>query len=270
MSLAGTAEKRKHWKTRQVILEVMLLAPLRGAHHSLSRCHTAALTRKKEMELLCFLLPSDINPLWNWEKKMPTPAKIAYLCWFPFLRQRFSYGSYLLWVDERLEKAALVRPANHSRLSCMLAKAFRSLTSLRISCWGMSLSPRLPMRTSDSLPKAALKCKPKPPSEIQRRTARGRHELHCGEGQTSQCRTVPAWGLKNVWWSFWSLVTVNNTSVSGSFFSILLPAFTISEFHVIPRSYKRHPNQLSHLFAPPSVYTLLRHAGAFRVTLGYV
>jgi len=141
---------------------------------------------------------------------MATPAKITYLCWYPFLRQRFSYGSYLLWVAERLEKATLVRPANHSRLSCMLAKAFRSLTSRRISCWGMSLSPRLPMRTSDSLPKAALKGKPKPPSAIQHRTAKGRHHLHHGEGQTGQRRTVLAWGLKNVvWWSFWSLVTVN-------------------------------------------------------------
>lgn len=66
---------------------------------------------------------------------------------------------HLLWDAERLEKADFVRPASHSRLSCMLAKALRSLTSRRISCGGMSLSPRFPIRTSDSLPKAALKNK---------------------------------------------------------------------------------------------------------------
>lgn len=68
--------------------------------------------------------------------------------------------SYLLWDVERLEKADFVRPANHSRLSCMLAKALRSLTSRRMSCGGINLSPRFPIRTSDSLPKAALQSKP--------------------------------------------------------------------------------------------------------------
>jgi len=43
--------------------EVMLLAPSHGAHHSLSRCRTMAFTSEKEMELLCFLLPSDKNLL---------------------------------------------------------------------------------------------------------------------------------------------------------------------------------------------------------------
>lgn len=131
----------------------------------------------------------DIKRLWNQEEKMSTPANTTYLCWFPFLRQ-----NYLLWLPERLEKAALVRPANHSRLSCMLAKAFRSLTSRRSSCWGMSLSPRLPMRTSDSLPKAALKHKPKAPSEMQHRTRRERHQLHHREGPTSQHISV-SWGM---------------------------------------------------------------------------
>lgn len=63
---------------------------------------------------------------------------------------------YLLWDVERLEKADFVRPANHSKLSCMLAKALRSLTSQRMSCGGINLSPRFPIRTSDSLPNAAL------------------------------------------------------------------------------------------------------------------
>ena len=63
---------------------------------------------------------------------------------------------YSLWDVERLEKAAFVRPANHSKLSCMLAKALRSLTSQRMSCGGINLSPRFPIRTSDSLPNAAL------------------------------------------------------------------------------------------------------------------
>lgn len=66
---------------------------------------------------------------------------------------------YLLWDVERLEKADFVRPANHSKLSCMLAKALRSLTSRRMSCGGINLSPRFPIRTSDSLPKAALQNK---------------------------------------------------------------------------------------------------------------
>lgn len=66
---------------------------------------------------------------------------------------------YLLWDVERLEKADFVRPASHSRLSCMLAKALRSLTSRRMSCGGINLSPRFPIRTSDSLPKAALRNK---------------------------------------------------------------------------------------------------------------
>ena len=63
---------------------------------------------------------------------------------------------YLLWDVERLEKADFVRPANHSKLSCMLAKALRSLTSQRMSCGEINLSPRFPIRTSDSLPNAAL------------------------------------------------------------------------------------------------------------------
>lgn len=37
----------------------------------------------------------------------------------------------------------------------------------------------------------------------------------------------------------------------GGFFSILLSAFIISEFHLIPQSYKLHPYQLPHLFPSP-------------------
>lgn len=54
-------------------------------------------------------------------------------------------------------KKALRRPASHSMLSCRLARAFRSLTSRRISFWGISLSPRFPVSTSDSLAKATLR-----------------------------------------------------------------------------------------------------------------
>lgn len=57
----------------------------------------------------------------------------------------------------RLLKKPLRRVASHSMLSCRLARAFRSLTSLRISFWGISLSPRFPVKTSDSLANATLR-----------------------------------------------------------------------------------------------------------------
>lgn len=54
-------------------------------------------------------------------------------------------------------------------LSCRLARAFRSLTSRRISFWGISLSPRFPVSTSDSLAKATLK---KERKKVKRKTGR--------------------------------------------------------------------------------------------------
>lgn len=86
-----------------------------------------------ETKLLHFLLPSDTNLLGKQEQKLLIPAKIPYLC-CSHPQTEVSRGNYSLWVAERLEKAALVRPASHSRLSCRLAKALRSLTSRRISC----------------------------------------------------------------------------------------------------------------------------------------
>lgn len=179
----------------------MPLAPShRAPHHSPSRYHTTAFTGKKEMELLCFLLSSNRNPLKSRRKAHACSRCIIILV------------SILLWVAERLEKAALVRPANHSRLSCMLAKAFRSLTSRRISCWGMSLSPRLPMRTSDSLPKAALKCK----NEASLRNRAQGQQGGDGEGQTTQSRTAPGQDLEPVVsWSFESLIKVNKICCSS-------------------------------------------------------
>lgn len=172
----------------------------RAPHHSPSRCHTTVFTGKKEMELLCFLLSSNTNPL--------KPRRKAHAC----TRCIIILVSILLWVAERLEKAALVRPANHSRLSCMLAKAFRSLTSRRISCWGMSLSPRLPMRTSDSLPKAALKCK----NEASLRNRAQGQQGGDGEGQITQSRTAPGQDLEPVVsWSFESLIKVNKICCSS-------------------------------------------------------
>lgn len=56
----------------------------------------------------------------------------------------------------KLVKNALRRAASHSMLSWRLARAFRSLTSRRISFWGINLSPKLPVSTSDSFAKAAL------------------------------------------------------------------------------------------------------------------
>ena len=89
-----------------------------------------------------------------------THCKRKCLVWLLSCPHRSPHSSHLLWEADRLEKADFVRPANHSRLSCMLAKALRSLTSRRMSCGGINLSPRFPIRTSDSLPKAALKSKP--------------------------------------------------------------------------------------------------------------
>lgn len=63
---------------------------------------------------------------------------------------------YSLCVWGKLAKNVLRRAASHSMLSWRLARAFRSLTSRRISFWGINLSPRFPVSTSDSLAKATL------------------------------------------------------------------------------------------------------------------
>lgn len=196
--------------------------------------------------------------------------------WGPFQPASFcdSMPLYLLWEAERLEKAALVRPANHSRLSCMLAKALRSLTSRRISCWGMSLSPRLPMRTSDSLPKAALKCKAKPPSDRQHRSASGKYRFHSGEGQTTQCKTPPGQDLRKlVLWRLTNLIKVKKihhimqilTPLSQGMFVYHSP-FT----HNLRISFHSQTSSRSILTPPsPSIYALPTHAGDFRTSLGY-
>lgn len=69
----------------------------------------------------------------------------------------------------KVAKKALRRAASHSMLSCRLARAFRSLTSRRISFWGISLSPRFPVSTSDSLAKATLKKERKKEGEEENR-----------------------------------------------------------------------------------------------------
>ena len=96
-------------------------------------------------------------PLWWYVDTLAFQMKVFSLV--PQLSPQEPPCWYLLWDVERLEKADFVRPANHSKLSCMLAKALRSLTSRRMSCGGINLSPRFPIRTSDSLPKAALQNK---------------------------------------------------------------------------------------------------------------
>lgn len=146
--------------------------------------------RGTNTELLRFLLPSATNPLKKQEQKVLIPAKIPYLC-CSNPQAGFSRGNYSLWDVERLEKAALVRPASHSRLSCRLAKALRSLTSRRISCWGISLSPKFPIRTSDSLPKAALKGKAKPPSGMWNWGQQEEASVTPQEGQNSPRGTIP-------------------------------------------------------------------------------
>lgn len=150
-----------------------------------------------------------------------------------------------------------MRPANHSRLSCMLAKALRSLTSRRISCWGMSLSPRLPMRTSDSLPKAALKFKAKPPSDRQHRSAKWETLVPPWRRSNHSVQNTPRAASQEA-----HLVKVNkshqseqNTSYCadpdplclGQCLSTILPLPTISEFHFV---LKLHLNQFPHSFLP--------------------
>lgn len=77
--------------------------------------------------------------------------------WHAFTNAQTDKYTDSLELCGRLLKKLLRRVASHSMLSCRLARAFRSLTSLRISFWGINLSPRFPVKTSDSLANAALR-----------------------------------------------------------------------------------------------------------------
>lgn len=261
MSFTGTAEKLN---LLALTLEGTLLAPSRGHHHGPSGRHTTAFTRKKEMELLCLLRHKPALK----SIRCPLLPKSRVYVGFHFLDKSCTYSGWPRgwrrppWCGPPTtpgSRACWPRPSGRWRPAGSPVEGWVYLPGCQ---WELrTLCRKRPWNANQRHPQ---KCSTGHGAE--------RHQLHHREGRTSQCRTGPASGLNNVAWSsFRSLVILRfMTPVSQGGFFFLSFLHLISGFHLIPCSYQLHPHQLPCLFPPPSIYPLLRHTGASRVSLGYV